>query len=371
MERMLEGIRVLDFSRYLPGPYATLRLAEKGADVVLVEPPEGEPARSLNSIAFAVNNRMKRSLMLDLKDANDQATAFELASTADVIVESYRPGVMKRMGLDYAKVQEHNPGIVYCSISGYGQATAQMNTLASHDLNYMALSGMLSQLKDKQGKPVHPSIQIADFLGGLTASEMILSALVNRYRNGEGSYLDVALTDGLYAMLNTNVALAKESGYNKGIKEISGEKVCYHIYETMDGRYIALAALEPKFWHSFCQFAGRSDWIKHQFTRAEEGFSIFEQVSAYFRSKPLEEWTEISLQVDCCLTPVLEVGELEHHPLWKQRVMEIREGGLTQLATMYPVPATSKRSPKKGEHQTEIVETWLQKGVHSTGGDSK
>ncbi|MFG6115346.1 CaiB/BaiF CoA transferase family protein [Halobacillus sp. MO56] len=371
MERMLEGVRVLDFSRYLPGPYATLRLAEKGADVVLVEPPEGEPARSLNSTVFTVNNRMKRSIMLDLKEANNQTTALELASKADVIVESYRPGVMKRMGLDYAKVQEHNTGIVYCSISGYGQDTTQMSSLASHDLNYMALSGMLSQLKDEHGKPVHPSIQIADFIGGLTASEMILSALVQRFRTGEGFYLDVALTDGLYAMLNTNVALAKESGYNKGIKEISGEKVCYHIYETMDGRYIALAALEPKFWRSFCQFAGRNDWVEHQFTRAEKGFPIFEQVSAYFCSKPLEEWMEISLQVDCCLTPVMEIGELEHHPLWKQRTMEIREGGLTQLATMYPAPAMKKRPPKKGEHQTEIVETWLQKGVNSTGGDNQ
>ncbi|MFG6121371.1 CaiB/BaiF CoA transferase family protein [Thalassobacillus sp. B23F22_16] len=369
MDKMLKGIRVLDFSRYLPGPYATLRLAEKGADVVLAEPPAGEPARNLNSTVFAANNRMKRSITLNLKKEQDQRTAFDMASKADVIVESYRPGVMERLGLGYKKVKRVNQKVVYCSISGYGQDTKDMSHLASHDLNYMALTGMLSKLKDEHGKPVHPSVQIADFLGGLTASEMILAALVHRFRTEEGAYLDVALTDGLYAMMNTNYAISKENGGHKGIKEISGEKVCYHLYETMDKRYVALAALEPKFWRAFCEFAGRKDWINHQFIRAKKGFTIYEQVSAYFLSKPLEEWLEISLQLDCCLTPVMEIGELDQYPLWKQRAMAIRNG--SQLATMYPVPEKISEAPKQGEHQTDIVNEWLHQGVHTTGGDKR
>ncbi|MFD1020821.1 CaiB/BaiF CoA transferase family protein [Thalassobacillus hwangdonensis] len=366
MGKPLEDIRVLDFSRYIPGPYATLRLAEQGADVVLVEPANGEPSRTLSfqkdgqGLGFLVHNRMKRSIALDLKDDKDKEIAKELAMKADVIVESFRPGVMERMGLSYESLKQLHPSIIYCSISGYGQHTAGLRHLGSHDLNYMAVSGILSQLKDEQGKPVHPSIQLADYIGGLAASEKIMAALIQRFRTGKGAAIDLSLTDSLYSMMNMNRVIHDEAGYPRGIREISGEYVCYHIYETSDQRYVALAALEKKFWHAFCRLAGRSDWLDQQFAKAEKGSSIYEEVSAYFKRYPLSEWTEISVQVDCCLTPVLEMGELDQWPLLKARALQLEADGLNQIGTVFPSEKAGGEAPRHGDHGEQIIQEWLQ-----------
>jgi len=179
---MLEGIKIIDFTNYLPGPYATLRLADLGAEIIKVEPPEGDPARNTgiskqgSGLVFLANNRQKKSITLNLKEKDGVETALKLIAHADVLIESFRPGVMEKLGLGFKAVQKVKPDIVYCSISGYGQK-GLLSKLGNHDLNYMAVSGVLAQLKDKQGKPVHPSITIADYLGGFAANERILAGL--------------------------------------------------------------------------------------------------------------------------------------------------------------------------------------------------
>ena len=192
---MLKGIKIADFTQNLPGPYATLRLADLGAEVIKIEPPTGDHARyplekdQKENYLFRSMNRNKKSLALNLKNEEDKEVALEIIRKSDVLIESYRPGVMERLGLGYEDIRAIHPTIIYCSLSGYGQE-GSMHQLGSHDLNYMALSGVLAQLKDNTGKPIQPTITFADLIGGTSATEAILAALFNRERSGNGSYLD-------------------------------------------------------------------------------------------------------------------------------------------------------------------------------------
>ncbi|OEG00206.1 alpha-methylacyl-CoA racemase [Vulcanibacillus modesticaldus] len=316
----LEGIRVIDFSQYLPGPYATQRLAILGAEVIKIEPLTGEPAREFgrvkdgNKIFFEVYNRNKKSMTLNLKSEQGQILAKELIEKADVVVESFRPGVMDRLGLSYEQVKKFKENIIYCSISGYGQK-GEIAQLGSHDINYMSLSGILSQLKDQQGKPILPSITLADLIGGIIANEKILSALIHRERTGKGQFIDLSITNTMVSLMDFHIVTKNEVGGDKGIPEITGEIISYNIYETKDGRYVSLAALEPKFWKNFCLGVGRNDWLSAHFSKAIKENVVYTEIKELFLSKTLDEWTRFGLEVDCCLTPILEVGEVENHPL--------------------------------------------------------
>lgn len=202
---MLDGIRIVDFTNYIPGPFATLRLAELGAEVIKIEAPEGDPARNTgNGYVFKAHNRGKKSLVINLKQPEGKMLTLDLLARADVVVESFRPGVMEKLGLGYKAVKKINRGIVYCSVTGYGK-NGEMSKLGSHDLNYMSLSGALAQMKDSTGRPVHPSHTFSDYIGGMAASERILAALVARGKTGEGSYHCISLADSMASLMAYHV----------------------------------------------------------------------------------------------------------------------------------------------------------------------
>lgn len=352
---MLKGIRVLDFSIYLPGPYATMRLADLGAEVIKVESPTGDPARITGKELFLANNRNKKSICLDLKKGDDQQIALHLICQSDVIIESFRPGVMERLGLGYENIKIRKPDIIYCSLSGFGQ-NSSMSAFGSHDLNYMSLSGVLSQLKDGKGKPVHPTTTFADLIGGISANEAILAALYQRGQTGQGQYLDISLTDVMISLMGNHVLIEKETGFQHGVTLLGGEIVNYAIYETCDHRYVSLAALELKFWKNFCVGVGKEEWISAHLSKTEESNEIFKELVQLFKSKPLQEWTTFSLEVDCCLTPVLEVGELSSHQYINERELLVNLNGITQVKTQVTSSLEEAAPPPKmGEHREEIL----------------
>ncbi|SDW51333.1 Crotonobetainyl-CoA:carnitine CoA-transferase CaiB [Marininema mesophilum] len=315
---MLQGIRVLDFTQNLPGPFAGMRLAERGADVVKVEPPSGDPARYAgekkgeNGLVFLANNRGKKSVCLDLKNMAGRQVAQRLAQQADVILESFRPGVMDRLGLGYESIIARNPTVIYASLTGY-DPEGEVGHLGSHDLNYMALSGMLAQFKE-QGKPIHPTILLADLVGGVTATESILAALYQRRAHGRGAHLHLSLTHAMLGLMGTHDMIWRETGQQNGVALLGGSLLSYGLYQTKDDKWIAIAALEPKFWRNFCEGLDQPHWIDAQYTSPHEENEIYREVCRTFASRTRKEWTQFGLLTDCCLTPVLEVGERQEHP---------------------------------------------------------
>lgn len=366
---MLQGIRVLDFSHYLPGPYASLRLADMGAEVIKIELISGDPARQLgdkkdgNGLIFLANNRNKKSITLNLKNGEGQEIAKKLIQQSDVIIESFRPGVMQRLGLGYEEVKKIKEEIIYCSITGYGQNT-ELSDFGSHDLNYLALSGLLAQFKDGEGKPTHPTITLADLVGGIAAAEAILGALVQKAIKGQGKFLDIALTDVMISMMTNHVLIAEQKGRKQGLAELDGSKVCYHLYDTKDQRQIALGALEPKFWFNFCHAVGREDWIHYHLSKADESNHVYLEVKEKFLSHTLEEWISFANKVDCCMAPVLEVNELAQSSYVKERgLMDNVLSGYIEVATTYDVERKSLRkgeaSPILGKHTDTILQDLL------------
>jgi alpha-methylacyl-CoA racemase len=260
----LEGTLVLDFSTLLPGPMATLILAEAGAEVVKIERPGGEDMRAYpprwgsDSVNFAMLNRGKKSLVLDLKEERDRARLAPLIARADVIVEQFRPGVMARLGLDYESVKRVNPRIVYCAITGYGQ-TGPKRDVAGHDLNYIGDTGLLALSMGDPEKPVLPPALIADIAGGAYPAVMnILLALARRARSGEGAYLDVAMSDSVFAFLYGALGPGHAAGQwpGNGTGMTTGGSPRYRLYPTRDGRIVSAAPLEQRFWMVFCELIG-------------------------------------------------------------------------------------------------------------------
>ncbi|HSJ39402.1 MAG TPA: CaiB/BaiF CoA-transferase family protein [Planococcus sp. (in: firmicutes)] len=318
----LEGLRILDVTYYVPGPYAGMRLANLGAEVIKIEPPEGDPARSLSGgHVHRANNRGKSIIHLDLKTENGLSEMKKLVKTADALIETFRPGAMKKLGLDYENLKTIKPDLVYCSLSGYGQS-GDMARLGSHDLNYMALSGALDQFKDNDGRPVHPTNTFADYTGGLLASEQITAALLGKFRTGKGIHLDIALAEVMAEFLGNHDAYREAGIGESGIPEIGGASINYAIYETKDGRYVTLGALEEKFWLNFCESAGKPEW--RGWGTKDVGSDEHLEVQEYFKTKDWSEWYRLSMEIDCCLAPVLKAHERKEHPFFMQRNFEIR-----------------------------------------------
>lgn len=359
---MLTGIKVIDFTNYLPGPFATLRLAEMGAEIIKVEPPEGDPARHTvitkegKALVFHAYNRSKKSISLNLKNSDDRKNVLKLISNADVVIESFRPGVMEKLGLNYEAITEIKPDIVYCSISGYGQL-GTLSRLGSHDINYLALSGVLAQLKDRNGKPIHPSITLADYIGGLAANERILAGLVFKLKTGKGSCHSISITDQMVSLLGNHIMIEKETGDGGGISLLNGSIISYGIYETKDGRFMSLGALEQKFWRNFCLANDRPDWIQAHFSKTDFTNPVFEEITSLFKSKTFYEWIEFAQHVDCCLAPVLETGELLENPYFKEKELifpslwgdyQVKMHSDLENPFTYPPPI-------KGEHNEELL----------------
>ena len=348
----LQGLRVLDLTRLLPGPVATLHLADLGADVIKIEEPGvGDYARGMgigaaeaqrrgeDSPFFKLVNRNKRSLRLDLKRAEGVAVFLRLAAGADVIIESFRPGVVDKLGIGYDDVKTLNPRIVYCAISGYGQ-TGPWRERAGHDINYIATAAVLDQIGVPQGAPAVPNFQIGDLLGGaLTPLVGLLAALIDARTTGMGRYVDVAMTDAVFAhaffpLLTT---LAQGHPAPRGADLLSGGVPCYAVYRTADQRYLAVGALEAKFWELLCVTVARPDLIPYGLATGSQGAWAKEQLAALFAAQPLAHWSGLFEPVDCCVTPVLTLDEALRHAQLVARGMPVEVDGMPQFAPPYRI----------------------------------
>ena len=361
----LQGIKILDLTRLLPGPVCSMHLADLGADVIKIEdtgagdymPP---PAR-------AIINRNKRGLCLDLKLEQGRQAFLALAATADVVIESFRPGVMDRLGIGYAEVDKRNPRIVYCSISGYGQ-DGPLRDQAGHDLNYCAYAGVADQIGADAATPALSNLPLADLMGGsLTAAMGILAALNDVARSGRGRYVDIAMADSVLAHAVMPLATLVGEGRTRpaGADSLSGALPCYAQYATADGRFLAVGALEKKFWDSFCSELGRPDLqALHRTRDAAKSAWVRSEIARLIAAQPLDYWRDKFRDVDCCVTPVLKLEEALQHEQFRARGM-VRESPAddegTRLQFACPVKMSRYRfairrpAPRAGEHTEEIL----------------
>ncbi|HET8675946.1 MAG TPA: CaiB/BaiF CoA-transferase family protein [Blastocatellia bacterium] len=372
MRQALENVRVLDLSRMLPGPFASMMLGDLGAEVIKVEEPRtGDPTRwsppmiAGQSAAFLQVNRNKKSIAIDLKREEGREIFLKLAERADVVLDQFRPGVVDRLGIGYAAVSRINPRIVYCSLTGFGQDGPHRDR-SGHDLNYLALSGVLGLTTDERGKPVIPGVQVADLAGGMIAAYGILAALYARERTNHGQFVDVSMYDVMMAMLAVPAAqhfagVTLKVGDKYGL---SGAYPFYNVYETGDGRFMTLGALEPKFWENFCLRAGREDLIARQFDAGPRRRQLFEEVAALFKSRTQSEWVELMRDADACCEPVLALDEAFEHAQARARGMvhEIEHpvaGAIKQLGFVPKLSDTAARvkraSPALGEQTDELL----------------
>lgn len=359
---LLEGVRILDLSRLLPGPMCTAHLAAMGADVIKVEDPVvGDYARSMGGY-FETVNRNKRSVALDLKTAAGRDAFIALAKTADAILEGFRPGVVASLGIDYASVKAVKPDIVYCSLSGYGQ-DGPYRLKPGHDINYLSCAGILNEIGLAGQPPALCNIQIADVLGGsLSAAMGILAALLGARRTGKGSYLDVAMTDCALAHNVMPLMALNDHGGTcpRGGDFLTGALPWYNVYATLDGRYVALGALEGKFWAAFCDEIDRREW-REQPEDFETRRRIRRELGELFASRPLEHWVERFKDIDCCLSPVLTLEEAMRDPQLVARQMFVGDGERRDYA--FPIrfdppsqPGRPSAAPGLGEHTREMLD---------------
>ncbi|MDI1257798.1 CoA transferase [Aquabacterium sp.] len=323
---LLSGLRVIDITRNLPGPFATRMLADLGAEVIKVEPPEGDPARALGPLFKSLNDG-KDCRTLDFKLESDRAQLRDWLASADVLLEGFRPGVMASMGLDFETLKVLNPKLVMCSITGYGQQGLWSHR-AGHDLNYMAMSGALDQMRSAQGEATLSNIQWGDLAGGSSmACIATLAAVFSAQRTGIGCHVDVSMTHGLWAHQvmpqATGAMLAPMLGKLPGAREdlLNGALPCYNLYTTQDGRSLAIGSLEHKFWKATCDVLQQPDWSQQHWQRglmpnSPESNQLRDQLAALIATQPLSHWAERFAEVDACVTPVLTLGEAQAHPLF-------------------------------------------------------
>ncbi len=377
-ERPLSDLRVLDLTRLLPGGFCSLLLADFGADVVKVEdtgmgdyvrwaPPyygsEQDQALGTRSALYLALNRGKRSIRLDLKSAGGRDALLRLASDFDVVLESFRPGVLDRLGCGYEALREVNPRLVYCAITGYGQ-TGPNADRAGHDMNYLGLNGLLGLTGEPGGRPIQAAGQIADLGGGaLMAAFGVMAALRKREHSGEGQMVDVSMTDGSLAWLAMVAAQYLCDGRvpGRGEGQLSGGFLCYYPYEAADG-WITCGALEPKFWRAFCEGVGRPELIGAQFE--PPGSDPWRQVAEIFRSRTRAEWLAFNDQHDAMIEPVLGLDEALESELVAEREMVVeleqpRLGVVRQLGVPVKLSRTpgavERPAPALGEHTEEVL----------------
>jgi alpha-methylacyl-CoA racemase len=374
----LSDVRILDLTRLLPGGFCTLLLADLGADVIKVEdtgagdyvrwaPPyygdDEQTASGTRSAYFLALNRNKRSIRLDLKTEGGRQALLKLVEGADVLVESFRPGVLDRLGVGYEVLKQANPALVYCPITGYGQDGPNRDR-AGHDMNYLGLNGLLGLTGAKDGPPVQPAGQIADLGGGaLMAALGVLAALNEARASGEGQLVDVSMYDGAQSWLAMVAARYFADGNvpHRGDLELAGSIICYRPYEAKDG-WVTCGALEQKFWAAWCRGVGREDLIEHQFD--PPGSEAHAEAVEVFRSKTREEWRAFNDEHDCCVEPVLGLDEAlgSEQAEDREMVVELDQpgfGAVRQLA--FPVKlsrtpaAIEKPAPALGEHTAELL----------------
>ena len=323
---LLSGLRVLDLTRNLPGPFATRLLADLGATIVKVEPPEGDPARPLAALFEALNHG-KECRTIDFRSSADLDRLRAWVQEADVLLDSFRPGVLQGLGLDAATLHALNPRLVMVSITGYGQHGPWAQK-AGHDLNFMALSGVLDQMRAPTGELALSNVQWGDLAGGSAmACIAVLAAVFEAQKTGQGRHLDVSMVHGLHAQLvmpqATGAMLAPLLGRRPGAGEdlLNGVLPCYNLYATQDGRHLAVGALEFKFWKAACDVFERPDWVQRHWQRGQlpgspDCAALRAEVAQLVASQPLAVWSERFAQADACVTPVLTLEEAQAHPLF-------------------------------------------------------
>lgn len=369
----LDGLRVLDLTRLLPGAFATQILADMGADVLKIEQPgTGDYNRSFVPLAkeesgsFLLLNRNKRSLTLNLKSEDGKEVLRRLVRDADILIEGFRPGVMDRLGLSYDTLRQINPGLIYCAISGYGQ-TGPWKLRPGHDLNYLAEAGAL-QLFGKAGEgPIVPGLSIADVGGGsLMATTGILAALWSRSRTGKGQFVDISMHDGAISWLALHGAETLFAGIEPkgGERPFIGQAACYNVYECADGRHVALGIIEEHFWERFCKLLGLSALIDRQWPEGAEAEAQKAILQEIFITKTRDQWVEELTPIDIPFGPVLGIAEAlaTDHARTREMAMEIDhpvEGRIAQLG--FPIklsetPCTLRMTPPLlGEHTQEVL----------------
>ena len=347
MDKPLSGVRVLDLSRLLPGPYASLVLSDLGADVVKVEDPDpGDYLRAISPGMYAALNRGKRSIVLDLKTAQGAAQLRSLCARADVLIESFRPGVLERLG--FSSLLAAPERLIVCRISGYGQE-GPWRDRAGHDIGYMARVGALA-------RGGFSGLQIADISGGMAAVSAVLAALFERERTGRGRVLDVAMSQGVTGLLLPHLGEVADSDPGRAPPNIlDGSRPCYRVYACRGGGAYALGALEPKFWQRFCEAVARPEWMDRGM---EAGLAPL--VDALFAERTREEWDAVLRPADCCGEPVLEPWELREHPLFAEAFVGELPRSYPALVPVDELPRS--RAPLQGEHTEEVLAEWAPGG---------
>jgi crotonobetainyl-CoA:carnitine CoA-transferase CaiB-like acyl-CoA transferase len=357
----LQGIRVLDLSRLAPGPYCTMLLGDMGADILLVEaPPEfvtrtGTPApRPDDEVtqrrrAHNALGRNKRSIVINLREDEGRDVFYKLCENADVVLEGFRPGVVDRLGVDYETVSKINPGIVYCSLSGYGQ-TGPYRDIVGHDINYISVGGALGLIGRPGQAPAIPQNVIADFAGGgLMAAFSITSALLARERTGRGQFVDIAMSDGVLYLLASAASgvLAGGDAPQRGEETLSGASPHYDTYKCSDGKWLSLGSLEPHFWAALCEVVGREDFKELEYDRSRhpEIRAHFEQT---FRTKTRDEWFAELQTIDICVAPVYALDEAlqDPHNVARNMVVAVDD---PRLGTINQIGIGPKFSETPGE----------------------
>lgn len=359
---LLQGLKVLDFSTMLPGPFATMMLADLGAEVVHVTKPEEGRAWIVDDYL----QRSKKSVAADLKDPATIDSLKALVKDYDIVVEQFRPGVMDRLGLGYEQLKAINPGVIYCSITGYGQ-TGPYKERGGHDINYVAMAGIQGYSGTASGGPAPLGIQVADVAGGsLHAVIGILSAVIYRQQSGEGQHLDISMTD---CALTLNALSAPE--YLAQGKPLERERLMlnggsfYGHYETKDGRHLSVGSLEPKFRQQLCTAIGREDLLRLAMSfKPEDDQELKVQLQQVFKERTFKDWQSIFSQVDACVEPVLTFEETVEHPLFAARGMYVevtKPDGTIQKQLACPIksnvfkPVYSTTGVKTGTHNEEIL----------------
>ena len=369
---LLSGIRVLDLSLQLPGPLCTMMMADYGADVIKVDEPE---PRVRNPFAAEdpgtgpldrYLNRGKKSVTLNLKSAEGREIFRRMAKVADVVVEGFRPGVVKRLGVEYETLSASNPGLVYCSISGYGQ-TGPMRDAAGHDVNYLSYAGVLGLSGRPEEPPALLPVQVGDVYGGsMMALSGILMALLSRQRTGKGSWIDISMTDGSVASLAIPASNLLGGGIpqERGALPLTGMLPCYDAYRCADGGYVSLGALEPWFWQRLVARLGREDFGELQYAAGESAEGVRRDLQAIFLGKTRDEWVRFFEGEDVCISPVLSLDEALSHPntLARRMVVDIASPlGGTERQLGLPIKIAGEeghapgRAPRLGEHDDQIL----------------
>jgi alpha-methylacyl-CoA racemase len=361
----LDGLRVVDLTRYIPGPYCTMLLADLGADVVkLEEPPVGDPTRLLpagageESAAHAALNRNKRSLLVDLRSEKGAQVARRLAAGADVLVEGFRPGVLARRGLGAEALCAENPRLVYCSLTGFG-SDGPLAGRAGHDVTYLARAGFLAGTHDQEGQPVLPATPIADMSGALLGFGAILAALQARERTGRGQVVEASLFAGALSFMSVPIARTLAGG--QGMRELSGAYPGYRTYRCRDGRYLAVGALEPKFWEALCRALGLTEHLGRQWAEGERGRDTIAAFARAFSARDRDDWVDALAGTDACVEPVLDEAEAAAQEQAASLLGDQPAGDRSLRTVGCPLrlrgtPASRRRpAPGLGEHTDEVL----------------